>query len=88
MALDGEEEPLTGSARAAKPADRWPWVFVGVMLGLAAALIFTHGGSAAGMLGAPQETTCGGFPSTDPGHVVQPRDGRVTNVLVTGEFAP
>uniref|UniRef100_A0A7S3WE82 NAD(P)-binding domain-containing protein n=1 Tax=Emiliania huxleyi TaxID=2903 RepID=A0A7S3WE82_EMIHU len=36
------------------------------------------------MLGAPQETTCGGFPSTDPGHVVQPRDGRVTNVLVTG----
>ena len=52
MALDGEEEPLTGSARAAKPADRWPWVFVGVMLGLAAALIFTHGGSAAGMTAA------------------------------------
>ena len=66
---------------------RWPWVVLGVFLGLLAVLLTPAGDSGGRSLsfsGGKAETTCGAVPEKAPPLVRRSMDGKVRNVLVTG----
>lgn len=77
---------LNGSPDSLNPAiNRWPWVLLGVFLGLLAVLFGSPSGvGASAASSAGSETTCGAVPTVPPPLVRRSLDGQVRNVLVTG----
>ena len=77
-----------GSSSNVPPTARWPWVLLGVFLGLLAVLFVPPSGmpvtAAAPAGGASGETSCGAVPSPPPPYVRRNLNGKVRNVLVTG----
>ena len=80
-----------GSSGSIPSSHKWPWVLLGVFLGLLTVLVMPQSGSASAarmMAGAGSSSagaqTCGAVPSPPPPLVKRVQTGRVRNVLVTG----
>jgi hypothetical protein len=82
---DLDDEPETALLNSGKatisPAARWPWVLLGLFLGLLAVLGTPNGASMGGVSG---DTSCGAVPSAAPPLVRRSLTSHARNVLVTG----
>ena len=76
---NSENDDLPPTTARETPGSRWPWIALGICLGLTGILPAYNRAAGSGA-----EQSCGGFPSVRPERVRHTPDQHVTNVLVTG----